>query len=111
MAQEIVNFENGKYVWEEISGKGKSLVPYKEPPKPKFTPNMIRAGRIIELNSYSTGILISFSIHGTFIFAGLPNGGNANCAWSLNGNQEQHFSATEFCDLLNNTYPEARFLD
>jgi hypothetical protein len=44
MTQEIINFENGKYTWQDIPGKGRSLVPYIEPPKPKITIDMIVPG-------------------------------------------------------------------
>jgi hypothetical protein len=67
MAQEVINFQSGKYVWEEIPGKGKSLVPYKEPVNPLAK---LRVGSVVRdpfnehwtiCRDYNSGL------HGTII--------------------------------------------
>jgi hypothetical protein len=51
METTIINFENGKYVWEDVPRKGRSLVPYIEPIKPQLTVKDVKIGQLFKASN------------------------------------------------------------
>jgi hypothetical protein len=69
---EIINFENGKYVWEDILTKGRCLVPYKDdgPIKKGF----LKAGQRITIGGNYHLVIESLMVPGTFNIIRLATG-------------------------------------
>ena|SRR5690349_11731035 len=89
---EVVEFKDQKYTWEDISGKGKCLVPY----KPRITAEMIKSGAHFKYQNTNIWVLKK-GFHSKYPGEDLRE--NKWFITGLNGNMFEPWSDHQDCSI------------